>query len=170
MNLKSAFLCASAVLLIAAPARADVSPDVQKAITADYQSVCSAIMSGTDKDMDSIAALMSTDYKNVDFKGKETGKDDAVANMKQQMKMFRASSCDNSLGSFTQPDANTVVVVDTNNVKGTVQTPDGQHDVLATNKTQDTWKLAGGKWLQAQSKDLRALVKVDGNVVQDEGQ
>lgn len=170
MNLKSAFLCASAVLLIAAPARADVSPDVQKAISADYQSVCSAIMSGTDKDMDSIAALMSTDYKSVDFKGKETGKDESVAAMKQQMKMFHASSCDNNLDSFTQPDANTIVVVDTNKVKGSVQTPDGQHDVDATNKTQDTWKLVDGKWLQTQSKELRNLVKVDGNVVQDQGQ
>ena len=170
MDFKSALLTATAVLAIAAPARADVAADAQKAINDDYALTCTAVLDPTDANVDAAFGWLSSDYVNVDFKGKQTGKDEVIAQAKQQLKVFHGTKCDNTVESMTQPDANTIVVVITNKIEGTVQAPDGNHEINATNKSQDTWKLAGGKWVNTKSQDLRALVKVDGNVVQDQGQ
>ena len=52
-------------------------------------------------------------------------------------------------------------------VAGQIQAPDGNHDIDVTTSSQDTWKLENGTWLQTQSKDVSALVKIDGKVVED---
>jgi hypothetical protein len=113
--------------------------------------------------------VLSPDYVAVDFKGTEHKRDEVLSLEKQQLKTFKASSCDNKFNSVTQTDPSTIVVVNTSDIAGEIQAPDGKHDFTATNKAQDTWKLADGKWLQTQSKMLHVLVKVDGNVVQDQG-
>lgn len=170
MEFKSAFLCASAFLLALAPALADVPTDVQKTIAAEYQLTCTAVLSGADKDLAAAFAPMAPTFVSIDFKGKKTSRDEVIADAKQQMKVFHGTSCTNTLDSVTQPDPNTVVVVVTQNIGGTIQAPDGNHDLLSKQKTQDTWKLTNGQWQTVTSKDLRTLVKIDGKVVQDEGE
>jgi hypothetical protein len=66
-------------------------------------------------------------------------------------------------------DPSTVVVVATSHVTGAIPGQDGKHQLDATNKSSDTWKLVNGTWMETQSKDLRILVKVDGKVADDEG-
>lgn len=170
MDLKSALLTAAAVVLVAAPAIADVAPDVQKTLNDTYQLTCTAVLDPSDKNMDAATASLSPDFVNVDFKGKETKRDELLGVMKQQLKTFHGTSCDIKMESVTQSDPNTIVVVSSLKVAGDIQAPDGKHEVEQTAKSEDTWTQSGGKWLETKSKDLRALVKVDGNVVQDQGQ
>ena len=170
MTFKSALLTAAAVLLVAGPARADVAPDVQKTLTDAYQLTCTAVLDPTDANVDAAFAVLSPDFVNIDFKGKQTSRDEVVAQAKQQLKTFHGTKCENKSESMTQSDPNTIVVVETGVIEGDIQAPDGKHELSSTQKSQDTWKLVNGKWMQTQSKDLRALVKVDGNVVQDQGQ
>ncbi len=170
MDFKSALLAAAAVVLVAAPARADVTPDVQKTLDDNYQLTCAAALDPSDKNMEAATAPLSPDFVNVDFKGKETKKDELVGMMKQQLKTFHTATCDIKIESATQSDPNTIVVVSSLKITGEVQAPDGKHDIEQTAKSEDTWALNNGKWLEMKSKDLRSLVKVDGNVVQDQGQ
>ncbi len=97
-------------------------------------------------------------------------RDNVIANAKQQMKTFHGTSCENSIDAATQPDANTIVATASQNIEGQIQTPDANHDLSVKTKTQDTWKLMNGSWMETTSKELRTLVKVDGKVVQDDGQ
>lgn len=170
MDLRSALLCATAVLLVAAPARADVPGAVTTALGDKYKMNCTAIMSGADKDLDAAFAVMAPDFTNTDLQGKTQSRDEVISNAKMQMKTFHASKCDTTIDSATQPDANTIVANTSQKVVGTIQAPDGNHDLDALSKSQDTWKLANGQWMLESSKDLRELVKVDGKVVQDNGQ
>lgn len=159
-----AALCAGGVAFAA-----DVSADTQKTLTDAYGLTCSAVLDPTDKNFDAATAVLSPDYVDIDFKGASHKRDEVLSIMKQQLKTFKASSCENKFDSVTQTDPSTIVVVNTSNIAGEIQAPDGKHDFTALNKAQDTWKLAGGKWLQTQSKAMHVLVKVDGNVVQDQG-
>lgn len=170
MDFKSALLSATAVLLVTAPARADVSPDVQKTLNDTYQLTCAAVLDPTDPNMDAAFAAMSPDFVNVDLKGKQEKRDDVIGMVKQQLKLFHGTSCNIAIDDLTQPDPNTVVLTSTLKVEGDFQGQDGKHEVQQTGKSQDTWKLNGGKWMETQSKELKQLVKVDGNVVQDAGQ
>ena len=172
MNFKTALMATSALLLISAPAMADTAPtaDALKAVTAQYALGCAAVLDPTDKNMETWFATISSDYKNLDLKGKTQTKDEITASAKQQLKQFQGSSCDNTNESPTAPDATTVVVVNTNKVNGAFQAPDGKHEVDVLQKSQDTWKLVNGTWLMTQSKDLRTLLKIDGTVQDDEGQ
>jgi hypothetical protein len=113
--------------------------------------------------------LLAPDFVHVDFKGKQTQRDEFVAQGKQQIKQLHVTSCANTIDSTTLSDPNTIVVVVTGKIAGQIQAPDGNHDIEATSSSQDTWKLENGTWLQTQSKDVSALVKIDGKVVQDEG-
>ncbi|HET7815156.1 MAG TPA: hypothetical protein VFL13_12370 [Candidatus Baltobacteraceae bacterium] len=168
--MKSAISFALAVLCAGGVAfAADVTPDVQKTLTDAYGLTCAAVLDPSDKNFDAATAVLSPDYVVVDFKGASHKRDEILAMEKQQLKTFKASSCDNKFNSVTQTDASTIVVVNTSNIAGEIQAPDGKHDFTALNKAQDTWKLVGGKWMQTQSKAMRALIKVDGNVVQDQG-
>lgn len=163
----SSLLAAS---MCAGIAFAAVPADTQKAFTDIYAQVCQSAMDPTDKNFDAAAAYLSPDYTETDVKGVTHKRDEVLASAKQQLKMFKATSCDNSFNSITSPDASTIVIVNTEKLAGEIQAPDGKHDFTASNKTQDTWKQVGGKWLQTTSKDLHVLVKVDGNVVQDAGE
>lgn len=162
------FLCAA----VAAPliARADAVPDAtQKALNADYALQCTAAMDPSDTNVNAALGVLSPTFVNIDFKGKQTQHDEFVAQAKQQIKMLHITTCDNTVASMTASDPNTVVVVLTGKLAGQIQAPDGNHDLDITSKSQDTWKLQNGTWLQTESKDLAELVKVDGKVVQDEG-
>lgn len=165
---------ASALLFVAvaAPvaARADAVPDAtQKAITADYQLGCTAAQDPTDANLNALFATLAPEFVHIDFKGKQTQRDEWVAQGKQQIKQLHITSCSNTIQSMTASDPNTVVVTETGKIAGQIQAPDGNHDLDATTSSTETWKLENGTWLQAQSKDVSALVKIDGKVVQDEG-
>jgi hypothetical protein len=147
-----------------------VDPATQKVLAANYALGCTAAFDPSDANLDAAFAVLAPDFVNFDLKGKQTTREEVVGQGKQQLKLLKATSCDNTLASLSMTDPTTVVVVNTLHVVGEIQAPDGKHDLDLTNKAQDTWKNSGGKWLQTQSKDLRVLVKVDGNVVQDLGQ
>ena len=171
MQLKTAFTFAlGAAVLTAGVARAaDVSADVQKTLTADYQLNCAAALDPSDKNFDAATALLAPDFVAIDAKGKQFTRDQVVAQGKQQMKIMHATTCTNDFSTWTQVDPNTLTVVNTTHMDGDVQTPDGKHEFNLMSKTQDTWKLVSGAWLQAQTKDLHVVVKIDGSVAQDEG-
>ena len=156
----------------AAPAAAGpAAPDaVVKTLTAMYQVSCNAFLDPSDKNFDAAAAQLAPEFVDTDFKGKEHKRDEVIAMQKQQLKVMHATTCENTFVSTTSPDANTVLVVTTLHAEGDIQAPDGKHEFTATSKVQDTWKLVNGNWLETSSKELRNLVKVDGAVVQDEGE
>ncbi len=168
----------TALFLISALATAGIAqadttatvPDAtQKAVTALYQTSCTAAMDPTDKNLDTAFAMLSPDFVSIDPKGKEHKRDEVVATGRMQLKQLEADACNNSFDSMTQPDPNTLVIVATMHLTGNVQEQDGKHAIDVTNKSSDTWKLVNGGWLESQSKDLHTLVKVDGTVVQDAG-
>lgn len=168
LKIAGLLLCAA----VAAPlvARADAVPDAaQKAINADYQLYCTATQDPTDANLNAAFATLAPDFVHVDFKGKQTQRDAYIAQGKQQIKQLHITSCANTIESTTLSDPNTIVVAITSKIAGQIQAPDGNHDIDATNGSQDTWKLENGAWVQTQSKDLSALIKIDGKVVQDEG-
>lgn len=145
-------------------------PDAtQKALTAQYNLVCAAVQDPSDKNLDSAFATLSPDFVALDTKGKQHKRDEIVAAQRMQLKMIEADDCTMTFNSISSPDSSTVVVVNTSHVTGTVPGQDGKHQIDATNKSSDTWKLVNGTWLETQSKDLRILVKVDGKVADDEG-
>ena len=168
LKLTIALLCAAVVAPVAA--RADAVPDAAtKTITTDYQLFCTATQDPTDANLNSAFAMLSPDFVHVDFKGKQMQRDAYIAQGKQQIKQLHITSCANTINSSTLSDPNTIVIVATGKIAGQIQAPDGNHDLDATTSSQDTWKLVNGTWMQTQSKDVSALVKIDGKVVQDEG-
>lgn len=174
MRLRTAASLVGAIAIAAActagPARAaGVDDATQKALTADYALGCTAAFDPSDANLDAAFANLSPDFVNIDPKGKQSTRDEVVGQGKQQMKMLKATACTNTFESFTQADPSTIVVVNTLHIEGGIQAPDGKHDLDLTDKAQDTWKNVGGKWMETQSKDQRVLVKIDGNVVQDQG-
>lgn len=168
---KTALMLAGAAMLSTGVARAaDVPAATTTALTAMYQLTCAAALDPSDKNFDAAFAPLSPDFVNIDTKGKTTTRDDVIGMTKQQLKTFHTTDCKNSFDSFTAPDATSVVVVNNGHFIGDMQAPDGKHDFDVTQKTQDTWKLVNGTWMETQSKQLRELVKIDGSVVQDLGQ
>ncbi len=170
MLLKITMALLYAAVAVPLAASADPVPDAaQKTLASDYQLMCTASEDPTDANLTAVFALLAPDFAHVDFKGKQTQRDEFIARGKQEIKQLHITSCDNAIGSTTMSDPNTIVVVVTGKIAGQLQAPDGNHDIEATTSTQDTWKLENGTWLQTQSKDVSALVKIDGKVVQDEG-
>jgi len=173
VRLKSALFAVAALLAVTPIAKADTAapvPDTtQKAITAQYDVACTAIQDPSDKNLSAMFAALAPDYVEIDPKGKEHKRDEIVAAQRMQLKQLEADDCTSSLDSFTAPDANSVTVVNTVHVTGSIQGSDAKHQLDLTSKSLDTWKLLNGTWMESQSKSLRVLVKVDGNVVQDTG-
>ncbi|HTA39970.1 MAG TPA: hypothetical protein VK760_12885 [Candidatus Acidoferrales bacterium] len=167
---KSALILICTALALPLAARADAVPDsATQALTADYKLNCTAATDPTDANLAAAFGLLAPDFVSVDFKGKQTQHDEFIASAKQQIKLLHITTCDNTLTSVTASDPNTIVVVVTGKLAGQLQAPDGSHDFDLTSKTQDTWKLNNGTWQNSQGKELSSLVKIDGKVVQDEG-
>jgi hypothetical protein len=174
VRFKSALFAIAALLAATPIAKADTAaapvPDTtQKTISGLYDSLCTAAQDPSDKNLAAMFAIMAPDYVEIDPKGKEHKRDEVVATQRMQMKQIETDDCSSSLDSFTAVDANTVTVVDTAHVTGSIQGSDAKHQLDVTSKSLDTWKLLNGTWMESQSKSLRVLVKVDGNVVQDTG-
>ncbi len=188
MYLKTAALLACATFAAGALALADTGPTaspvptasaapigspapaaIQRLITANYDLQCAAILDPTDKNLDAAFASMAPEFVNVDSTGAQQKRADFIASVKENLKAFHGTNCNNTFASVSALDANTVVTVVTETVTGDLQAPDGKHDLDATTTTQDTWKLESGKWALTQSKDLHIVMKVDG-VVRDIGQ
>src|SRR5215472_9800276 len=110
MRSKSALLAVAAVMLVVAPARADITPGIQKILSDNYQLMCAAVLDPSDANMTAALAPLSSDYVSTNLKGKETKRDDFAKLMQQQLKAFHATSCDVKIDTAAQPDPNTVVV------------------------------------------------------------
>jgi hypothetical protein len=167
---KSAPLALAAALLVATPALADITPGMQDILNNNYRLTCAAVLDPSDANMTAALSPLSPDFVNTNLKGKETKRDELATVMKQQLKMFHATSCDIKIDSATQPDPNTIVATTVTDIAGEAVLSDGKHQVEETAKAEETWAFSGGKWLEMKSKDLHSLVKVDGKVVQDQGQ
>jgi hypothetical protein len=163
-----AFSCALAALVGVARA-ATVDDATQKALTADYALRCTAAFDPSDTNLDAAFSVLAPEFVGVDPKGTQVSRAEVVGQGKQQLKMLHATACDNKIESFTASDPATIVIANTFHLEGELQAPDGKHDLVVTEKSQDTWKNESGKWMASQSKDTQILVKIDGNVVQDLG-
>jgi hypothetical protein len=167
-KIAAALLCAGLALPLAA--NADPVPDTaQKALTADYALVCTASQDPTDANLAAADALLAPAFVHISFKGEQMQRDEFIAQGKQQLKQLHITTCSNTITSTTLSDPTTIVAVVEGKIGGQIQAPDGNHDIDVTASSSDTWKLVNGTWLQTQSKDVSVLVKVDGKVVQDEG-
>lgn len=162
-------LLSAAVAFPLVASAAPASDAVVKTITADYATVCTTFQDPSDANFATMGAWLAPEFTHVDFKGKVIDRADYIAQGKQQMKMLHITTCSQTLDSTDMSDPNTVVVNVTGKVAGTLQAPDGTHQIDVTVGAADTWKLEGGTWMQTMSKDTSALVKIDGKVVQDEG-
>jgi hypothetical protein len=163
-----ALLCAPFVFPSAASA-APVPDAVAKTLNADYALICTAVQDPSDANFAALDVTLAPEFVHVDFKGKQIDRADFIAQNKQQIKMLHITTCSQSVDSTTMSDATTFVANVTGKFVGTLQAPDGNHDIDVTQGSADTWKLVNGAWVQTQSKDTSALVKIDGKVVQDEG-
>ncbi len=164
-------LIASFVVTTTALRAADVPPDAQTAISTAYQVSCTAAFNPTDANLDAAVALLSPDFVDIDVKGKKTARDQVVSLEKQQLKQLHATACDPTTESIVLNADGTITVVESVHVLGTLHAQDGNnHELEITAKTQDTWQQVKGTWMQSQSQEMRNLVKMDGKVVQDEGQ
>ncbi len=171
MTSKFATALAGAIVLTSAAARAaDVPADAQKAIAADYQLGCTAAINPTDSNLAAAFTFLSPDFVDINVKGKKTPRDQVVAMGTQSMKLLHTSTCEPTTESSVLNADGTIAVVEDLHVIGSLQAPDGTHQLDVTAKMQDTWTQVKGTWMQSQSQQLRNLVKMDGNVVQDEGQ
>ncbi len=163
-----ALLCAAIAVPLAAAA--DPVPDAaQKTLTADYALVCTASQDPTDANLTAAFALLAPSFVHISFKGEQMQRDAFIAQGKQQLKQLHITTCANTITSMTMSDRTTIVAVVAGKIGGQIQAPDGNHDIDVSASSSDTWTLTNGTWLQTQSKDVSALVKVDGKVVQDEG-
>ncbi len=170
MTLKFASVLATAVVLTTAAVRAaGVPSDAQKAITADYAAGCTAALNPTDANIDAAFAFLSPDYIDIGFKGEKRTRDQVIAVGKQQMKQLHTTTCDPTTVSSVLNADGTITIVEGEHIVGTLQSTDGNHHLEVTGQSQDTWKQIKGTWMQTQSQETRNLVKMDGNVVQDEG-
>jgi hypothetical protein len=169
---KFALALASALVLTSGIARAaEVPPDVAKAITTDYALSCTAALDPSGANLDAAFSYYSPDYVDVDSKGKTHTRDETVTVVKQQMKLLHTTACEPAVVSETLNADGTITVVATVHVAGSIQSSDGgSHNLDVNAKTQDTWKQVGSAWQESQSKELHTVVKMDGNVVEDEGQ
>jgi len=167
-KIAGALACAIVTLPLVASA-APVPDAVAKTINADYAMICTAVQDPSDANFAALDATLAPEFVHVDFKGKQIDRAEFIAQNKQQIKLLHITTCSQSVDSSTMSDANTIVANVTGKFVGTLQAPDGNHDIDVTQGTADTWKLEGGTWVQSQSKDTSALVKIDGKVVQDEG-
>ncbi len=174
MFAKPALIAACLAALSTGFARAADAPAASAATTAALTSLyalsCTAALDPTEKNEAAMFATYTPDYVDIDPKGKETKRDEIIGTTKQQLKTFHGTDCKNTFESVSAPDATSAVVVGTSHVTGDIQAPDGKHDVDLTSKSQDTWKLVSGNWMLAQTKTLHLVVKIDGAVVQDQGQ
>lgn len=170
MRLKTALAFVCTLVMATGLGRAAVVDDAtQKALTADYALRCTAAFDPSDANLDAAFAVLAPEFTAVDLKGTQVTREQVVGQGKQQLKMLHATACDNKIDSFTLSDPNTVVIANTFHLEGDLQAPDGKHELVLTEKSQDTWKNVSGKWMASQSKDSQILVKIDGNVVQDQG-
>lgn len=170
LTVLSAVLATGVVSAADAPAPPAASAATTAAITALYQLSCTAALDPTDKNLDAMFAVMSADYVEVDPKGKEMKRDEIVGQTKQQLKLYHSTECKNAIDSVTATDPNSATVNVTSHISGDAQAPDGKHEFDYTGKSQDSWKLVDGKWSQVKTKTLHIVVKVDGSVVQEQGQ
>lgn len=163
-----ALLCAPLLLPLAASA-APVPDAVAKTLNTNYALICTAVQDPSEANFTALNATLAPEFVHVDFKGKQIDRADYIAQNKQQMKMLHITTCSQSVDSTTMSDATTIVANVTGKIAGTLQAPDGNHDIDVTEGSTDTWKLENGTWVQTQVKDTSALVKIDGKVVEDEG-
>lgn len=152
----------------AAPTQSPVDDALQKALSSNYALGCTAAFNPTDANLEAAFASLAPDFVNIDPSGRQASRDEVVDLAKQQLKMLHAKSCDHTIESIAPSADGTVVAVETLHLEGALQSGGGTHDLDLTDKAQDTWKNVDGKWQETQSKDLHLLVKVDGNVVQDQ--
>jgi hypothetical protein len=151
------------------PSPSPISDAVRKTLTDDYALECTATLDPSDPHLTQLFATLDPAFVNIDTKGVQIKHDSFVASVKAQLKVFHGTDCSNSFESITAPDDATVVIVNDSKISGKLSAPDGSHDLDFSGRSEDTWKLQGGVWLETQSKDLQVLVKVDGNTVTASG-
>ncbi|MGD0968956.1 MAG: hypothetical protein ABR949_11815 [Candidatus Aquilonibacter sp.] len=171
MTQKFAVALVCTLALSAAAARAaDVPSDVYKTITGDYQLSCAAVLDPTDAKLTAAFGYLSPDYVDTDIKGKTLTRDQVVAISTQFLKQLHSTVCEPSVLTQTLNNDGSVTVVTQLHLAGSIESPNGKHDVDATQKAQDTWKQIAGTWMVVQGLELHNTVKMDGNTIQDEGQ
>jgi hypothetical protein len=170
MTSKFAVAFVSALGLSIAIARADVPPDVQKTITNDYQLGCTAVLAPTDGNLTAGFGYLSPDYVDIDVRGKKRTRDEVVGTATMQLKQIHSTACEPTIVSQTLNADGSVTVVSQLHVVGSFQGPDSNHNVDVNAKALDTWKQVGGTWMVTQGQELHTTVKVDGKVIEDEGQ
>jgi len=166
----AAAFVAALTLTIGTVRAADIPSDVQKTIANDYQLSCTAALDPTDKNLDAAFGYLSPDYVDTDVTGKTFKRDQVIALSTQFLKQMHSTECVPSVVSETLNGDGSVTVVTQLHIAGNITSTTGKHDVDASQKAQDTWKQVGGTWMIVQGIELHSTVKMDGKVIQDEGQ
>jgi len=149
---------------------AEVPADAQKAIAADYQLNCTAAINPTDANLAVAFGLLAPTFVDVDVKGQKHPRDQVVSTAQAQMKQVHTEVCDPTIESQTLNSDGSITAIAAVHVAGTVSTPNGDHQLDLSTRSQDTWQNVKGTWLETQSQELHTTAKVDGHVVEDEGQ
>jgi hypothetical protein len=167
---RTAAFIGALVFSSAAAYAADVPSDVYKTITGDYALSCAAVLDPTDAKLTAAFGYLSADYVDTDVKGKTLTRDQVVAISTQFLKQLHATACEPSVLSQTLNADGSVTVITQLHIAGSIESPNGKHEVDASQKAQDTWKQVSGTWMLVQGLELHTTVKMDGNTIQDEGQ
>ena len=170
MTSKFAAALACALVASTSTARAaDAPPDVIKTIAADYQLGCTAALDPTDANLTAAFSFLSPDYVYTDAKGNKEPRDEIVSKGSQLMKQLHTTACAPSIVSQSLNPDGTITVVSALHLTGSLQTPDGNHNLEVDAITQDAWKQSASAWQEISSQELHNTAKLDGTVIDDEG-
>ena len=151
---------------IALPANADLA--TQKVLTANYALRCT-VYAPNSANRDVVSSFLSPQFVGINPNGRQFGRDEFLDQGRQELRSVSVTGCYYTFGSFSLPDADTVVVTTTLHLEGTLRKLGAPHTVVAIEQSQDTWIRTPEAWLLRLSAISRILLKLDGTVVQDIG-
>ncbi len=140
------------------PVRADA---IQDGIQAAYDAQCKAFVAG---DASGVEKYLAPTYVEVDQKGVQTDRADAVKSIKAALDQFTATDCAVKITQIAESGSSVSVSV-TQTVNGTAPAMSTAPAKIVA-KSNDVWaKQADGSWLSVKSTEVSQHVFVNGQEV-----
>lgn len=140
------------------PVRADT---IQDGIQAAYDAQCKAFVAG---DASGVVKYMAPTYVEVDQKGVQTDRADAIKGIKSAIDQFTATDCAVKITQISESGSSVSVSV-TQTVNGTAPSMSTAPAKIVA-QSNDVWvKQADGSWLSVKSTEVSQHIFVNGQEV-----
>ena len=151
-----------ALVTLVAAAQAGPNDALKKQLAANYKAFGTAFQT---KSIDSVANLMTDDYKVVQPNGKVATKPEIVATFKQEASMMSDVKWVRTITNLTTKGNQAIAIVD-GNFTGHIAGQDGKpHDFKLVATTQDTWTKTPKGYKLQKSVVQKNVVTFDGRVM-----